>query len=292
MKIAIVINSKRLTPELKAKLEGNELTEKYDLSYDLFTPNPSELESVLKKLNHETYNACLIGGGDGTVRTAAQILVNSPLPLVILPLGTFNVLAKALNYPNDIDELFNIIKNKKTKQIDVAAVNGIVFMNHAWLGFYYYIMKMREKHKNMLGKSRLLKALFNAFWMFKRLPIYEFKIKVENEIKFYRTCLIFISNNESSGQFFNFGERPMLATGLLYVSILKCYTRWQLFVCMLSILFTPFKNSRYIKVFTVDELVISSVNKQVNIVLDGELIQLENPLNLINHKNKLNVIAT
>ncbi len=291
MKIAIIINSHRLTPELKATLEDTNLTEKYDIQYDLFTPEPDKLEATLKQLNHEAYNACLVGGGDGTVRTAAQILQSSQLPLVILPLGTFNVLAKSLNYPNDIDALFSMIKNKKTKEIDLAEVNKVIFANHAWLGFYYYIMRMREKHKNILGRSRLLKALFNAFLMFKHMPIYEFKIKVDHEVRVYKTCLIFVSNNESTSQLFDFGKRPLLATGLLYVNILNCHTRLQLFLCMFSIIFTSFKESKYVEQFSVEDLDISSSNKQINIVVDGEMVKLESPLHFINHKNKLLVIA-
>lgn len=291
MKIAIIINAERLTPSLKEQLESNELATKYDISYDFFTPEADKLESTLKHLNLDTYNACIVGGGDGTVKTAAQVLMESRIPLAILPLGTFNVLAKSLNYPNDLDLLISMVKNNKTKLIDLAEVNGEIFVNHAWLGFYYYIMKMRDKHKEILGKSKLLKAIFSAFWMFHRLTIYKFKIKVDDRISIYKTCLIFVSNNESTSQLPHFGQRPLLATGLLYVTILNCHTRWQLFLCILSIIFTNFKTSRYIQQFSVDELVISGSSQTSNIVLDGELTKLDNPLYFINHKNKLNVIT-
>jgi diacylglycerol kinase family enzyme len=291
MKIAIVINPLRLTPELKAKLESGELTKKYNIDYDIFNPAAAELENTFNQLNYESYNACLVCGGDGTVRTAAQILQNHHLPMAILPLGTFNVLAKSMGYPNNLDELFNIIKNKKTKVIDIADINGEIFINHAWLGFYYIILKMREKHKTILGKSRLLKTIFSAFFMFKRIPIYEFEVKIEDTVASYKTCLIFISNSESSSQWSNFGVRPLLSTGRLYVNILNCFTRWQLFFSILTIILTDFKNSKYITQFIIDELTITSNHKNANIVLDGELFTLDCPLHFTNQKHQLIMIA-
>lgn len=291
MRIAIVINSERMTPELQAKLDSKELTEKHDITYDLFVVKPNELETCLQKLNYETYNACLVGGGDGTVCTAARILAPVQLALAILPLGTLNVLAKSLEHPNDIDAIFGIIKNNKTKLIDVGEVNGVLFINHAWLGSYYYIMKMREKHKEVLGKSKILKAISNIFWMFKRFPIYEFKIESDEYKGTYKTCLIFISTNESSSSPFHFGTRALLSTGLLDVNILNCHTRMQLLKCMFTVIFTRFKDSKYIKQFSITELTISSSQTQTNIVLDGETLKLQSPLHFVCQKNKLKVIS-
>lgn len=292
MKIAIVINSTRLTPELKAILASGELTKKYNIEYDLFTPEPRELENTLKQLNFETYNACLLGGGDGTLRTGAKVLRHTQLPLAILPLGTFNVLAKSLNYPTDVDDIFNIIKNNKTKEIDLVTVNEEVFLNHSWLGFYPYIMKMREKHKTILGKSKLLKAAFNTFWMFKHIPIYQFQVKINTTVKNYKTCIIFISNNESSSTIFDFGERPFMSSGFLHVNILNFHTRWQLFIFILSILFGNLKKSKYLIQFSIDKLTVSSLHKETNIVLDGELLKITFPLHFNNIKNQLKIITT
>lgn len=291
MKIAIVINPQRLTLELKTKLEGEDLTAKYNISYDLFTPEPSDLSALLeKKINYHEYNAILIGGGDGTVRTALQSLLNKDIPIIVLPLGTFNVLAKALNYPSDIENCFEIIKNNKTKLIDLAEVNNTVIVNHAWIGIYYHILKKRERHKQILGKSRLLKAIFNTFIFFKYVPSYYFEVKTGDQIVAYKTCLIFISNNASTGTIFNFGDRTTLSSGLLSVSILHCDSRWQLFKCMLSIIFSDFKDSKYIVNFTVPELKVSSKNDIVNMVIDGEMFKFNSPLRFINHPKKLKVL--
>lgn len=290
MKVAIVINPKRITPELKTKLENPALAKEFNLNFDLFTPDASDLEKTTEKINYQEYNAIIIGGGDGTVRSVIQYIVDKDIPIVILPLGTFNVLAKALNYPDTIEECFAIIKNNKVKLIDLAEVNKTIVVNHAWLGLYYYILKMREKHKAILGKSRLLKAIFNTFIFFKHIPQYYFEIKTDETTVAYKTCLIFISNNESKGNIFNFGERATLSSGLLSVSILHCHTRWQLFSCMLNIIFSNFKDSKYIVNFTVPELKVNSKSDTINMVIDGELFKFDKPLHFISLPKKLKVL--
>lgn len=291
MKIAIIINAQRLSPSLKEKLMSDELKTKYNIDYDLFTPEPKQLDECLNNLNYQTYNACLIGGGDGTVRTAAPILAENHLPLIIMPLGTFNVLATSLAYPENIDDIFNIIKNNKTKEIDLAEVNKISFINHAWLGVYYDILKFRKRYQNFFKKNRLFKALLNMLWMFKKLPIYEFKLNVNNQTIHRKTCLIFISNNESSSDLTHLGQRPLLATGLLVVTILNCYTRWQMFSCMCSFVLPFMKKSRWIEQFSVDQISVASNSREINVILDGEPFSLTSPLQFINKKNVLTVMV-
>ncbi|HEX2548459.1 MAG TPA: acylglycerol kinase family protein, partial [Gammaproteobacteria bacterium] len=213
MKIVIIINNARLTPELKSELLRPDLTEKYGIQYDTFFPEANEFATTLKNINFQSYNACLIGGGDGTVRSIVEAMYDKNIPLVILPLGTFNLLAKSLNYPDSIEAIFEIIKNNKTKQMDVVFVNDLLVMNHAWIGFYYYILKERKKHRAIIGKNRLKKIIFNTIFLFKKLPIYQLAFKANQQDFQYKTCLVFISNNESYLNFTDFGEHKTLSTG-------------------------------------------------------------------------------
>ena len=290
MKIAIIMNAQRLTPELADKLKSDELTKKYNIQYDLFIKEPQEIESCLKSLNPESYNAYLVGGGDGTVRTIVQHLLTTPVPLAILPLGTFNLFAKSLNYPNDIELLFDMIKNNKTKMIDIAQVNNHIIINHAWIGFYYHLLKSRKKHKNILRNNKFFKVIFNMANLFKKMPVYTLEVKTDTESSIHKTCLIFIGNNESSTRFLDFGEHKSLTSGLLSVTILNCTTRWELFFCFIQMMFKDLKDIQKITEFKVDNLTILSQLNRVNTVIDGELFTLEQPLNFKIYQKILTVV--
>lgn len=111
-----------------------------------------------------------------------------------MPLGTFNLLAKSLEYPSSIEAIFEIIKNNKTKQIDVVEINNKIVVNHAWIGFYYYILKERKKHKDILGKNKLKKTIFNTIFLFKKMPIYQLSFNANGVHFSYPSCLVFMSN--------------------------------------------------------------------------------------------------
>jgi len=289
MKIAIVVNARR-----KESIQSNELdslAEKYQLTYDLYFVEPDQLEALLQELMQKSYHVFLVAGGDGTVRTAAQVLVHTEIPLAILPLGTFNHFAKELNFPTDIEELFKIIKNNKTKQVDVGEVNQIIFINHSSIGLYTYVLKVKQKHKKWLGTSRLLKILFTAINIFKVIPIYTLKIKMEGQILILNTCLMFIGNNYYFTNLLDLGSRQTLTAGFLSVYILNCKNRWNLIQVMFKVLFRTLDKTKYIKQFTTDDIIIEAKSKSVNVVVDGEIMKLENPLHYTIHNKKLTVIT-
>lgn len=289
MKIAIVINADRITKELQDLLESNALKEKYNMDYDLYLSKPDKLESIFKNLNYHSYNGIVVGGGDGTIRTAAQFLIEQPIPLAILPLGTFNVLARSLEHTNDIEKILAMIKNNKTKQIDLGQVNEHIIINHAWIGFYYYILKFREKHKQVLGRNKLLKILFNTWSLFKVFPIYRLTLKIDGITQTRKTCLVYIGNNDSYTNVLDFGERKSLTSGLLAVTILNCHNRWELFLCMLSILLGKFAKSQFVSQLATDDLTIDTQLNYINMVIDGELFKLTTPLHFSMNKKKLTV---
>lgn len=76
----------------------------------------------------------VIAGGDGSLNAAAPALMESGLPLGILPGGTANDLARTLGLPLDMVGAARVISAGRIKAIDVGDVNGKPFFNVASLG--------------------------------------------------------------------------------------------------------------------------------------------------------------
>ena len=76
----------------------------------------------------------IAAGGDGTILAALPMALQRNLPLAIVPLGTFNDLARTLGIPLEPAIACEAIARAKMRAIDVARVNGVYFVNEASIG--------------------------------------------------------------------------------------------------------------------------------------------------------------
>lgn len=76
----------------------------------------------------------VVCGGDGTINAAARGLMETGLPMGIMPMGTANDLARTLGIPPDLEKAADIIIAGQTNAIDIGSVNGHPFFNVASLG--------------------------------------------------------------------------------------------------------------------------------------------------------------
>lgn len=77
----------------------------------------------------------IVGGGDGTLNAAAPALVETGLPLGVLPLGTANDFARTVSIPPDLSRAAAIISDGHLRPVDLGEVNGHLFFNVASVGF-------------------------------------------------------------------------------------------------------------------------------------------------------------
>lgn len=83
----------------------------------------------------ESSDLVIIGGGDGTLNASAKALVETQLPLGVLPLGTANDFARTIGLPPDPVEAARVMTTLKPRPIDLGEVNGHLFFNVASIGF-------------------------------------------------------------------------------------------------------------------------------------------------------------
>jgi len=81
-----------------------------------------------------TLDAIVVAGGDGTVVSQIGIAIQHGLPIGVVPLGTFNDMARTLNIPMAIAAACDAIAGGATRAIDIGRVNGVYFVNEASLG--------------------------------------------------------------------------------------------------------------------------------------------------------------
>lgn len=106
----------------------------------------------LIKQYQKKVDAIVLGGGDGTMHSAAAPLLDAGLPFGILPLGTANDLARTLKIPRDLDEAIRIIIAGASTQIYLGRVNNRLFFNIANIGMGVQVnQKLSGGRKKSLG---------------------------------------------------------------------------------------------------------------------------------------------
>jgi diacylglycerol kinase family enzyme len=97
---------------------------------------PGQLESTLEKAVAETPDGIIVAGGDGTVSAAARLLGGTPIALGVVPMGTFNLAARDLGVPLEIEEAARFLAQAEVMSIDVLDVAGHACLCTTILGFY------------------------------------------------------------------------------------------------------------------------------------------------------------
>ncbi len=99
-------------------------------------------------------------GGDGTIRTAARLAIDHDAALLVLPLGTMNLVAHDIGLPLDIDQTLSNLANLREQRIDYATVNGELFLHSSLLGVIPSLTVLRERMRASLPpRSRLQAAI-------------------------------------------------------------------------------------------------------------------------------------
>ncbi len=110
---------------------------------------PDDIEAALDKAVASAPDILVAGGGDGTIRSAASRLLGSGIALGILPLGTVNRLAHDLHIPAEPRAASYALVSGSYREIDVAEVNGEIFLCNSMLGLP---SEVSEERQNLRGQ--------------------------------------------------------------------------------------------------------------------------------------------
>jgi diacylglycerol kinase (ATP) len=95
-------------------------------------------------------------GGDGTQRTAAHALKNSPACLAVVPAGTVNLLARVLGIES-IDDAASAIRSGHRRTLDTGLLDDETFVLNASTGYDAAVMQRVDDSAKRWGRARVLR---------------------------------------------------------------------------------------------------------------------------------------
>ena len=176
--------------------------------------------------HYKNIELVIIGGGDGSINSAAEAVYRHQLTLAILPLGTANDLARSLGLPNDLLEVFNIIAANKRRKVDLGKFGGHYFFNAANIGLGVHVT--RELTAEFKKRWGVLSYLHAALIAFKSHRAFRAKIIVDGVQHKFKSIQIAIGNGRFYGGGNIIDERASIDDGLLNLYSLPPQSLWEL----------------------------------------------------------------
>jgi YegS/Rv2252/BmrU family lipid kinase len=189
----------------------------------------------LAKEAADDHDVVVAVGGDGTVNEVFSGILGTQAIFGIIPAGTGNGFARALELPLDLEKACQVLVEGYTKEIDVGMANGRYFLGTAGVGFDALIAEFAGEK---LGPLRGMWLYFFAgALMFYRYKPPLVNVEIDSRIAKVTPLAIAIANTRI------YGGKALIAPdakpddGLLDVCVIQDMSAFRL-VCHLPKLFT------------------------------------------------------
>ncbi len=206
-----------------------------------------------------------VGGGDGTVATAAGVAVEAGLPLAVFPAGTFNHFAKDIGC-DTVARTVDAIRRGSVAFVDLVCLNDAqMVLNTASIGAYPTFVRQREKLEKRIGKP--LAGLYAMLHTLRR----DQPVRIRYDNKTLLTSLFFLGNSLYLPTGFAPSRRTRMDDGLIDVRMLETGRRWSRTRILIALALGRLERSPLYHELQVPEFSFAAVDGPTVIACDGEV---------------------
>jgi len=185
------------TETVREKIQS--ILQAHEIPFEIYetTPEINPRQKVRDALRHG-FKLFLAAGGDGTLSSVAGGLVGTNIPLVLIPSGTWNALARSLDIPLQIDQALELLFQKHAiRTIDVMQVEDEFYILNVSAGLSSQTMrKVKREEKRRFGK---LVDLWRGFTKIMEFPSYRFVVKIDGTPTTFRASEMLVANIKNVG---------------------------------------------------------------------------------------------
>jgi diacylglycerol kinase (ATP) len=229
---------------------------------------------IAKQILQNPVNLVIAAGGDGTVSAVAGALIQTDIPLGIIPRGTANAFAAALGIPMGQQDACNVILQGQVRTIDAAYCNGTPMTLLAGIGYEANVVeKTSREFKNQWGA---MAYLISGWQQMDEQELFETELEAGGEVYRFQAGAVTVANAAPPTSVLAQGGGEVIASdGLLDVTVATVDSKLSGVVTMLRAL-----GSALMKTGFQDQNVVHSrasrlkvtTNPPQKVVVDGEVI--------------------
>ena len=195
--LTILVNGRAGAPQPRARVQQLQqlvtgLGQRADI---IITRTEAEMQAHLRRLVRAGVRRVAVAGGDGTVARAVPELAYTATALAILPLGTFNNFAAALNIPRDLYAALRLLWEGTVSEVDLGNVDGFYFTEVAGAGLFADFVNLTSTD----GRKRPLRALYAVSRLLITNRHYPLKLLIDGESYENDLSLCLVANSYRFG---------------------------------------------------------------------------------------------
>jgi undecaprenyl-diphosphatase len=226
-----------------------------------------------------------IAGGDGSIRCGVESLLShrASMPLLVVPTGTRNHFARDLGI-DDVTDAAAAAASGHVRDVDVASVNGLWFVNNSSIGAYPQLVAKRENREDRMPKP--IATVVGAWHLLRDAK----KLRVRVDGSFETVWLVFVGNDCYGESVTDLSGRERLDDGTLDVRVARAEGRLSRLRITCAVLFGRLLHSPLIERRECAAVVLDT-RGVVDVALDGEVVTMQSPLEYRSRPARLSVLA-
>ena len=264
----------------------------YETSAFATTPKPDSAKKEATRAAKEGFDLIVAAGGDGTINEVINGIsgLRKRPKMAILPAGTTNDYARALNIPRgNLIEAAEVINEKQTIKMDIGQAGKKYFMNIAAIGSLTEITyTVPRALKKTIGYFAYLTQGAEAITRIKNVPV---KIKHDKGEFIDNASLIFLALTNSIGGFEKIVPDAKLDDGYFSLLIVRKANTAELLRLATKALTGKHINDPLVEYVKTKKVIITPLTKDdMKVNLDGDLGGTA-PVTMVNLKRHIEFIA-
>jgi undecaprenyl-diphosphatase len=229
----------------------------------LVDPGDGQLDSALRDAL-DGARVVGVAGGDGSANAGAAVAVDAGLPLMVVPAGTLNHLARDLGLDTPADSIESL-RAGHFARMDVGRIAGKPFLNTASIGSYVDLVEARERLEGRIGKwPALLVALVRV--LRRAQPV-----ALEIDGRERSVWLVFFGNCTYHPSGFAPSWRERLDDGVIDVRVLDAQAPWSRTRLVLAVLTGRLARCRLYEQRHAQRVELRSLDGPSRLARDGEI---------------------
>ncbi len=249
-------------------------TRQQNISFEILPTNAAgDYQFLKEKVTAEAITDIVICGGDGTVSQVAGALLQVPVNIGIIPMGSGNGLALAAKIPTGIDQALDVIFAGQSQFIDSFYINDQFSCMLCGLGFDAQV----AQHFAQQTKRGLTTYVKQSIQHFIAAKPYGFTIVHQAQSFTTEAFFISIANSNQFGNQFTIAPQAALNDGLLDIVVVKKMNKLRVIEALIRQVLTgkvhpfatPLLDKKRVLYFQTKELLIHNL-QQAPLHIDGD----------------------